>query len=49
MIALYKWIPDVKTFREAIFSGHFGPIGIGVSSYLTHPPASCDLLFNISA
>jgi len=29
MIALYKWIPDIKTFREAIFSGHFGPIGIG--------------------
>lgn len=29
MIALYKWIPDVKTFREALFSGHFGPIGIG--------------------
>ncbi|KAI3612755.1 na+ h+ exchanger 1 [Moniliophthora roreri] len=29
MIALYKWIPDVKTFREAVFSGHFGPIGIG--------------------
>ncbi|KZT42628.1 hypothetical protein SISSUDRAFT_1058402 [Sistotremastrum suecicum HHB10207 ss-3] len=29
MIALYKWIPDVKTFREAIFSGHFGPIGVG--------------------
>ena len=29
MIALYKWIPDVKTFREAIFSGHFGPMGIG--------------------
>ncbi|EKM51776.1 uncharacterized protein PHACADRAFT_262112 [Phanerochaete carnosa HHB-10118-sp] len=29
MIILYKWIPDVKTFREAIFSGHFGPIGIG--------------------
>ncbi|PPR07919.1 hypothetical protein CVT24_000899 [Panaeolus cyanescens] len=29
IIALYKWIPDIKTFREAIFSGHFGPIGIG--------------------
>ncbi|KAH7923352.1 hypothetical protein BV22DRAFT_1036441 [Leucogyrophana mollusca] len=29
MVALYKFIPDVKTFREAIFSGHFGPIGIG--------------------
>ncbi|KZT25414.1 hypothetical protein NEOLEDRAFT_361131 [Neolentinus lepideus HHB14362 ss-1] len=29
MIALYKFIPDVKTFREAVFSGHFGPMGIG--------------------
>ncbi|KAH7885524.1 Sodium/hydrogen exchanger family-domain-containing protein [Phlebopus sp. FC_14] len=29
MIILYKFIPDVKTFREAVFSGHFGPIGIG--------------------
>ena len=29
VIALYKWIPDIKTFREAIFSGHFGPIGVG--------------------
>ncbi|ESK83719.1 na+ h+ exchanger 1 [Moniliophthora roreri MCA 2997] len=29
MIALYRWIPDVKTFREALFSGHFGPMGIG--------------------
>ncbi|KAI0059568.1 hypothetical protein BV25DRAFT_1860149 [Artomyces pyxidatus] len=29
MIALYKWIPDVKSFREALFSGHFGPMGIG--------------------
>ncbi|KAK7022027.1 hypothetical protein VNI00_017060 [Paramarasmius palmivorus] len=29
MIALYRWIPDVKTFREALFTGHFGPMGIG--------------------
>ncbi|KAJ7585198.1 Sodium/hydrogen exchanger family-domain-containing protein [Mycena floridula] len=29
MVLLYKWIPDIKTFREAIFSGHFGPIGVG--------------------
>lgn len=29
MIALYKFIPDVKTLREAFFSGHFGPVGIG--------------------
>lgn len=25
VVALYKWIPDVRTFREALFSGHFGP------------------------
>jgi hypothetical protein len=31
MIALYKFIPDVKTFRESLFTGHFGPIGIGES------------------
>ncbi|KAH9949860.1 Sodium/hydrogen exchanger family-domain-containing protein [Amylocystis lapponica] len=29
MIILYRWIPDVKTFREAVFSGHFGPMGVG--------------------
>jgi NhaP-type Na+/H+ or K+/H+ antiporter len=29
MMAMYRWIPDVKTWREAVFSGHFGPIGIG--------------------
>ena len=32
MVALYKWIPDVKTFREAVFSGHFGPMGVGAYS-----------------
>ncbi len=36
MVALYKWIPDVKTFREAIFSGHFGPMGVGTLRFL-HP------------
>ncbi|KAF9070315.1 Sodium/hydrogen exchanger family-domain-containing protein [Rhodocollybia butyracea] len=29
VLALYKFIPDIKTFREAIFTGHFGPMGIG--------------------
>ncbi|KAF8526149.1 Sodium/hydrogen exchanger family-domain-containing protein [Gautieria morchelliformis] len=29
VLALYRWIPDIKTFREAVFSGHFGPIGVG--------------------
>lgn len=27
--ALYHWIPDIKTTREAIFAGHFGPMGVG--------------------
>ncbi|BEI82911.1 hypothetical protein CcaverHIS002_0307790 [Cutaneotrichosporon cavernicola] len=29
ILALYKWIPDIKTFREALFSGWFGPMGVG--------------------
>jgi sodium/hydrogen antiporter len=29
MMMMYRWIPDVKTWREAVFSGHFGPMGIG--------------------
>lgn len=29
MYALWHWIPDIKTRREAIFSGHFGPMGVG--------------------
>lgn len=29
MLALKAIIPDVKTWREALFAGHFGPIGVG--------------------
>lgn len=29
MMALKPFIPDVKTWREALFAGHFGPIGVG--------------------
>jgi len=29
ILALYRWIPDIKTFREAVFAGHFGPMGVG--------------------
>jgi len=29
MMGLSRWIPDVKTWREAVFIGHFGPMGIG--------------------
>ncbi|CAE7132718.1 unnamed protein product [Rhizoctonia solani] len=29
MLALYKFIPDIRTFRECVFAGHFGPMGVG--------------------
>lgn len=29
MMALKPAIPDIKTWREALFAGHFGPIGVG--------------------
>lgn len=29
MMALKPFIPDVRTWREALFAGHFGPIGVG--------------------
>ncbi|KZV63910.1 hypothetical protein PENSPDRAFT_656941 [Peniophora sp. CONT] len=29
ILLLYKWIPDIKNWREAVFSGHFGPMGVG--------------------
>lgn len=39
IIALFKWIPDIKSFREALFSGHFGPMGIGEPSpFVVIPP-----------
>ncbi|KAI9799891.1 MAG: hypothetical protein M1833_003813 [Piccolia ochrophora] len=29
MVALKPFVPDIKTWREALFAGHFGPIGVG--------------------
>jgi len=29
VLAMKKWIPDVRTYREALFCGHFGPMGVG--------------------
>ncbi|KAG8857330.1 hypothetical protein FRB96_005817 [Tulasnella sp. 330] len=47
MVALYKWIPDIMNLREAVFSGHFGPMGVGavfISTYASTilPPATND-------
>ena len=29
MLAVYRFTPDIRTFREALFCGHFGPMGLG--------------------
>ena len=29
VLLLYRWIPDIRTLREALFCGHFGPMGLG--------------------
>jgi len=29
MLVLYNWIPEIRSWREALFTGHFGPMGVG--------------------
>lgn len=29
VLVLYKWVPEIKTWQEALFTGHFGPMGVG--------------------
>ncbi|KAK0443115.1 Sodium/hydrogen exchanger [Desarmillaria tabescens] len=29
LLMLYRWIPEIKSWREALFVGHFGPMGVG--------------------
>ncbi|KAI0949305.1 hypothetical protein AcW1_008956 [Taiwanofungus camphoratus] len=29
LLLLYKWVPEIRNWREALFSGHFGPMGVG--------------------
>lgn len=29
VMALYRWIPSINTWQEALFCGHFGPMGLG--------------------
>lgn len=33
VMLLHRWISDVKSLGESLFVGHFGPIGIGRSTY----------------
>ncbi|KAI0661040.1 Sodium/hydrogen exchanger family-domain-containing protein, partial [Cubamyces menziesii] len=29
LLLLYRWVPEIKSWKEALFSGHFGPMGVG--------------------
>ncbi|THG95138.1 hypothetical protein EW026_g6462 [Hermanssonia centrifuga] len=29
LLLLYRWVPEISGWREALFSGHFGPMGVG--------------------
>ncbi|KAK2467346.1 hypothetical protein APHAL10511_000581 [Amanita phalloides] len=29
LLVLYKWVPEIRNWREALFTGHFGPMGVG--------------------
>ncbi|KAK0440284.1 Sodium/hydrogen exchanger [Armillaria borealis] len=29
LLVLYRWIPEIESWREALFVGHFGPMGVG--------------------
>lgn len=29
VLALKRFVPDIRTYREALFCGHFGPMGLG--------------------
>lgn len=34
VIATYKWIPALNNWRQALFTGWFGPIGVGAVSLI---------------
>ncbi|KAK7050604.1 Na-H-exchanger domain-containing protein [Favolaschia claudopus] len=42
VLLLYPWVPEIANWREALFTGHFGPMGVGavfVSTLaITHLP-----------
>jgi sodium/hydrogen antiporter len=29
VLAMKRFTPDIKAYREALFCGHFGPTGLG--------------------
>lgn len=35
LLLLYRFVPEVPSWKEALFSGHFGPMGVGAVSVST--------------
>lgn len=33
LLLLYRWIPEIRSWREALFTGHFGPVRFALLSY----------------
>ncbi|KAH0582895.1 hypothetical protein H2248_010797 [Termitomyces sp. 'cryptogamus'] len=33
IMVLYRWVPEIRTWREALFSGHFGPVSLALSAF----------------
>ncbi|RPD63668.1 hypothetical protein L227DRAFT_542591 [Lentinus tigrinus ALCF2SS1-6] len=29
LLVLYRWVPEISTWKEALFTGHFGQMGVG--------------------
>ncbi|KIY65349.1 hypothetical protein CYLTODRAFT_356931 [Cylindrobasidium torrendii FP15055 ss-10] len=29
IMMLFRWVPEIRTWKEALFTGHFGPMGVG--------------------
>ena len=42
VLAVKKFIPDVRTYREALFCGHFGPMGLGALYLATEARAQLE-------
>lgn len=33
LLLLYRWIPEIRSWREALFTGHFGPVRFALLPY----------------
>jgi NhaP-type Na+/H+ or K+/H+ antiporter len=41
VLAVARWVPEIRTMREALFVGWFGPMGIGAIYYALKACESC--------